>query len=193
MIRKWLQNEKTKGVCVRVTDCQDKGRAYVAKYQYLTVLSVMPKIKKTPLKDALSSTQARLKKKKDAAAQASIQKAKGMATKSIAKPRRSTMPFQATDKILLIGEGDFSFSVALLQHPPPPLEHLVPANITATSYDTEDECYIKYSGAQQYVRVLREHGAHVLFGVDATKLEKTSALKGRTFDRIVWNFPHAGE
>jgi len=153
----------------------------------------MPKIKKTPLKDALSSTQARLKKKKDAAAQASIQKAKGMATKSIAKPRRSTMPFQATDKILLIGEGDFSFSVALLQHPPPPLEHLVPANITATSYDTEDECYIKYSGAQQYVRVLREHGAHVLFGVDATKLEKTSALKGRTFDRIVWNFPHAGK
>ena len=158
--------------------------------QYLTLLSLMPKIKKTSLKNALSSTQARLRKKKDAAAQASIQKVKGAA---IAKPRRSTIPFQSTDNILLIGEGDFSFSVALLQHPPLPLEHLPPANITATSYDSEDECYIKYSEAQQYVRVLRENGVQVLFGVDATKLEKTSALKGKMFDHIVWNFPHAGE
>ena len=152
----------------------------------------MPKIKKTSLKEALSSTQARLKKK-NAAAQAFVQKAKGVATKGIAKPRRSTIPFKSSDKILLVGEGDFSFSVALLQHPPPPLEHLTPANITATTYDTEDECYIKYSEARQYVRVLRENGAHIMFGVDATKLEKSSALKGRTFDRIVWNFPHAGE
>ncbi len=158
------------------------------KNQYLTVLSVMAKIKKTSLKEALSSTQARLKKKKkDSAAQAS----KGVATNSIVK--RSTIPFRSTDRILLIGEGNFSFSVALLQHPPLPLEHLPPSNITATTYDTEDECYIKYSEARQYVRVLRENGAHVLFAVDATKLEKTSALKGRTFDRIVWNFPHAGE
>ncbi|KAH8991974.1 hypothetical protein EDB92DRAFT_1859242 [Lactarius akahatsu] len=153
----------------------------------------MVKIKKTSLKEALSSTQARLKKKKkDAAVHASIQKAKGVATN--AKPlRRSTIPFNSSDKILLIGEGDFSFAVALSQHPPPPLEYLVPANITATAYDTEDECYSKYSEAQQYVRVLRESGAQVLFGVDATKLEKTSALKGKTFDRIVWNFPHAGK
>lgn len=153
----------------------------------------MAKIKKTSLKEALSSTQARLRKKKDAATQASNQKAKAVAKKGIAKPRRSTIPFKASDKILLIGEGDFSFSVALLRHPPPPLEHLTPANITATTYDTEGECYSKYSEAQQYVRVLRENGAHVLFGVDATKLEKTSALKGRTFDHIVWNFPHAGK
>jgi 25S rRNA (uracil2634-N3)-methyltransferase len=151
----------------------------------------MAKIKKISLKEALSSTQARLKKKKkDAAAQAFIQKAKGDGS---SKPRRSTIPFKSTDKILLIGEGNFSFSVALLQHPPLPLEHLPSANITATTSDTEDECYIKYTEARQYVRVLRENGAHVLFGVDATKLEKTSALKGRTFDRIVWNFPHAGE
>jgi 25S rRNA (uracil2634-N3)-methyltransferase len=41
--------------------------------------------------------------------------------------------------------------------------------------------------------VLREKGARVLFGVDATRLEKTSALKGKVFDRIVWNFPHVGK
>ncbi|KAH9176903.1 hypothetical protein EDB89DRAFT_2065112 [Lactarius sanguifluus] len=113
----------------------------------------MVKIKKTSLKEALSSTQARLKKKKDAAGALPLFK-----------------KLRSSDKILLIGEGDFSFA-----------------------YDTEDECYNKYSEAQQCVRVLRESGAQVLFGVDATKLEKTSALKGKTFDRIVWNFPHAGK
>lgn|SRR6266404_2153153 len=158
----------------------------------------MAKIKKTSLKATLSSAQARLTRKKDTAtAQAIARKARKVPTHAQVlrthSPRRSTIPFKSSDKILLIGEGNFSFSLALLQHPPPPLDHLLPAHITATTYDTEDECYIKYSEAQEYVRVLRENGVQVLFSVDATKLEKTSALKGKTFDRIVWNFPHAGE
>ncbi|KAI0307623.1 hypothetical protein B0F90DRAFT_1675363 [Multifurca ochricompacta] len=161
----------------------------------------MAKIKRTKksLKAALSSTQARLNKNKKqaegAAAQTLIQRAKGagIKVKGTAKSRRSIIPFKASDKILLIGEGNFSFSVALLQHPPPLLEHLPPANITATTYDTEEGCYAKYPDAELYVHLLREKGARVLFGVDATKLEKTSALKGNAFDRIVWNFPHAGE
>jgi len=33
----------------------------------------------------------------------------------------------------------------------------------------------------------------VLFGIDATKLQKHPVLKGRRWDRIVWNFPHAGK
>ena len=36
-------------------------------------------------------------------------------------------------------------------------------------------------------------GAAVLFGVDATRLDRCAALRGRLFDRVVWNFPHAGE
>lgn len=32
----------------------------------------------------------------------------------------------------------------------------------------------------------------VLFGVDATKLEDCKALRGRRWDRAVWNFSHAG-
>jgi 25S rRNA (uracil2634-N3)-methyltransferase len=161
----------------------------------------MVKSKKTSLKAALSSAQARLKKRKQAesaAAQVFDQKVnRGRAkTKTKAKARnarRSTIPFKVSDNILLIGEGNFSFAVALLQHPPAPLEHLPPPNITATVYDTEGECYAKYPDAEPCVRMLREKGAQVLFGVDASKLEKTSALKGRVFDRIVWNFPHAGE
>jgi 25S rRNA (uracil2634-N3)-methyltransferase len=157
----------------------------------------MVKLKKGLLKKSLSSAQARLKKKKQVEDATAHQQAKGVAGKKGAaksqNPRRSTIPFKASDRILLIGEGDFSFAVALLQHPPAPLDHLSPANITATALDTEKECHTKYPDAEQNVRVLREKGTQVLFGVDATRLEKTPALKGKVFDRIVWNFPHAGE
>lgn len=151
----------------------------------------MVRIKQKSLKKSLSSAQARLKKKKETEDAAAHKQAKRTA-KGL-KPRRSTIPFKASDRILLIGEGNFSFALALLQHPPAPLNHLPPANITATALDTEKECNAKYPDAEENVRVLREKGARVLFGVDATKLEKTSALKGKVFDRIVWNFPHAGE
>jgi 25S rRNA (uracil2634-N3)-methyltransferase len=158
----------------------------------------MAKTKKVSLKAALESTQTRLKKKKraeDAATLAIKQRAGGKSTAKAQtrNPRRSTIPFEASDKILLIGEGNFSFAVALLQHPPTSLEHLPPASVVATTYDAEEKCYAKYPDAEQNVRVLREKGAQVLFNVDATKLERTSALKGKAFDRIVWNFSHAGE
>jgi 25S rRNA (uracil2634-N3)-methyltransferase len=152
----------------------------------------MVRSKKASLRAALSSAQARLKMKKQVEDAAMHERAKSATTKG-QNLRRSTIPFKALDNILLVGEGNFSFAVALLQHPPTPLDNLPPANITATAFDTEEECYTKYPDAEQNVRVLREKGAHVLFGVDATTLEKTSALKRRVFDRIVWNFPHAGE
>jgi hypothetical protein len=178
---------------VRGTDSWLRERSCL----YLTVLCCpqrysMAKVKKASLKAALSSNQARLKKRKQAEDAATHQQAKGATAKGRIL-RRSTIPFKAVDKILLVGEGNFSFAVALLQHPPAPLDHLPPANIVATAFDTEEECYAKYPDAEQNVRVLRESGVQVLFGIDATKLEKTSTLKGKVFDRIVWNFPHAGE
>ncbi|EDR15301.1 uncharacterized protein LACBIDRAFT_228395 [Laccaria bicolor S238N-H82] len=107
--------------------------------------------------------------------------------------RRPTIPFRATDKILLIGEGNFSFARSLIEDPPTELQSLPPANITATAFDTEEECYAKYTEAEDIVAKIKERGVHVLFGVDGTKLEKHSALKGKKWDRIVWNFPHAGK
>jgi 25S rRNA (uracil2634-N3)-methyltransferase len=152
----------------------------------------MVRSKKASLRAALSSTQARLKKRKRVEDAATHERAKGVTAKG-QNLRRSTIPFKALDHILLVGEGNFSFAVALLKHPPTPLDHLPPANVIATAFDTEEECYTKYPDAELNVRALREKGAQVLFGVDATRLEKTSALKARVFDRIVWNFPHAGE
>ncbi|KAI0361075.1 hypothetical protein OH77DRAFT_1390413 [Trametes cingulata] len=152
--------------------------------------------KKTSLKAALASQQSRLRKKQEAvhASQHAERMKAGAQAKAKGKaPLRPTIPFAATDNILLIGEGNFSFARALAFHPPQPLEYLPPSNVTATAYDDEDHCYAKYPEAREIVAALREKGVTVLFGVDATRLEKCSALRGRTFDRIVWNFPHAGK
>ncbi|KAF7323153.1 DUF2431 domain-containing protein [Mycena chlorophos] len=101
-----------------------------------------------------------------------------------------------TDKILLIGEGNFSFARALaVRNPPsiePSLQSLTSRNFTATAYDIE-ECYSKYAEAEEIVQYLRAAGAEVLFGVDATRLERVGALKGRKWDKIAWNFPRAGK
>lgn len=159
----------------------------------------MTKGKKTSLKASLSSQQSRLKKKQEAiqAASHATHKPQKASTKGKAKAKTTSkpayIPFTPTNKILLVGEGNFSFTKALALNPPPSLEYLPAENITATAYDSEPECYEKYPDAEEIVKQLREKGVEVLFGVDATKLEKCTPLKGRRFDKIVWNFPHAGK
>ncbi|KAH7915679.1 hypothetical protein BJ138DRAFT_914812 [Hygrophoropsis aurantiaca] len=150
--------------------------------------------KKSSLKATLQSQQTRLKiKQKAKHAAEAAEKGKQIKGKGKAPSLRPTIPFKVTDKILLIGEGNFSFARALLVSAPQSLEHLPPSNITATAYDSEQECYEKYPEAQDIVNILRAKGAHILFGIDATNLEKAQALKGKRWDRIVWNFPHAGK
>jgi len=155
----------------------------------------MAKGKKGSLKAALSSQQSRLKKKDEAiqAARISEQKGKRNSQAKEAPPRSPTIPFMSSDTILLVGEGNFSFTRALVIDPPASLQYLPAENVTATAYDEEKECYLKYPEAEGIVVGLREKGVQVLFQVDATKLEKCHALRGRRFDKIVWNFPHAGK
>lgn len=156
----------------------------------------MAKGKKTSLKSTLQSQQSRLENKKNVehAAQVAVRnRKKNPQSKGKAPLPQCTIPFNPTDRILLIGEGNFSFARALTINAPTSLEDLPPSNVTATAYDTEEDCYMKYPEAQIIVQGLREMGIEVLFNVDATKLDKVSALKGKRWDRIVWNFPHAGE
>lgn len=158
------------------------------------------------LKAALKSQQSRLKTnqqrlhasqvvehKMRMQVQRSSTSLKGKAKQtSIHPPRRPTIPFKSTDTVLLIGEGNFSFARALIQSPALELG-LLPNNITATAYDSEQQCYEKYPEAKLIVSDLRSSGMEILFSVDGTCLEKNSSLKGRRWDRVVWNFPHAGE
>ena len=148
--------------------------------------------KKSSLQTALLNQQSRLKQKAQIAQAAKSNEKAKAAKKQTGKKRTTTIPFAPTDKILLIGEGNFSFAHALVIDPPSQLQHLPPQNVTATAYDSEEECLRKYPDVREKIDALRTRGINVLFGVDATKLEKVSQLKGKRWDKVVWNFPHAG-
>ncbi|KAG8948660.1 hypothetical protein FRC04_009425 [Tulasnella sp. 424] len=107
------------------------------------------------------------------------------------EPKRYTIPFEEDDRILLIGEGNFSFTLSLIKN-----HHIPPYNILATTLDSETDCYAKYpNDASAIVSELRNLGARVVFGADATKLEKSKDViqaKGG-WNKVVFNFPHAGK
>ncbi|CAG8451442.1 6712_t:CDS:2 [Ambispora leptoticha] len=96
-------------------------------------------------------------------------------------------PYKQGESILLVGEGNFSFACSLA-------EHILTTGetITATSYDNEELVYEKYEDARENIKILREYGATVLFEIDGTLLEKYKVLKGKRFDKIIFNFPHVG-
>ncbi|XP_054797490.1 heavy metal-associated isoprenylated plant protein 41-like [Prosopis cineraria] len=64
-------------------------------------------------------------------------------------------------------------------------------NIVASSLDTYDQLK-KYKRAMSNAIALTKLGATVLHGVDATQMKSHDDLKTREFDRIIFNFPHAG-
>lgn len=51
---------------------------------------------------------------------------------------------------------------------------------------------INYKHAKSNLESLKKLGASLLHGVDATKMRFHADLKMRKFDRIIYNFPHAG-
>ncbi|KAH9312857.1 hypothetical protein KI387_027892 [Taxus chinensis] len=102
-------------------------------------------------------------------------------------------PFQSTlvhysslHRILLVGEGDFSFSSALAT------AFGCAENIVATSLDTRETVLGFYKSAANSIWNLLSRGACVLHGVDATRMDQLVILSGTMFDRVVFNFPHSG-
>ncbi|KAK5858476.1 hypothetical protein PBY51_002611 [Eleginops maclovinus] len=86
--------------------------------------------------------------------------------------------------ILLVGEGNFSFSASVSQL-------YSETNITATCLQHQDEA-LRHEGSATNIQSIQDSGGEVLFGVDCTKLAQCASLKGRVFDRVVFNFPHCG-
>lgn len=130
--------------------------------------------------------QGKSKQKPDAELVGPIAQGKGKG-----KERR-TYPFDDDDHILLLGEGNFSFAISLLHEP-----HNHPGSLlVATAFDSEIDCYAKYPDAEANVALIRSLGARVEFNVDATDLQKTAKAilrdHAQGFERIVFNFPHAG-
>ncbi|KAF6153856.1 hypothetical protein GIB67_001089 [Kingdonia uniflora] len=91
----------------------------------------------------------------------------------------------SSHRILLVGEGDFSFSASLA------MAFGSATNMVATSLDPLGFLKENYMKAISNIGELKSRGCIVLHRIDATKMADNS-LKGMIFDRIVYNFPHAG-
>ncbi|GLJ08329.1 hypothetical protein SUGI_0086600 [Cryptomeria japonica] len=96
------------------------------------------------------------------------------------------MHYSSLQSILLVGEGNFSFSSALAT------AFGRAQNIVATSLDRKGNVFRVYDRAYSSIRNLQRRGASVLYKVDATRLHEIEELSARKFDRIVYNPPHAG-
>ncbi|VVB00147.1 unnamed protein product [Arabis nemorensis] len=94
--------------------------------------------------------------------------------------------YSSNHQILLVGEGDFSFSHSLA------ISFGSASNICASSLDSYDDVVRKYKNARSNLETLKRLGASLFHGVDATKLHFHPYLHFRRFDRIIFNFPHAG-
>ncbi|KAF7141674.1 hypothetical protein RHSIM_Rhsim06G0233400 [Rhododendron simsii] len=92
----------------------------------------------------------------------------------------------SSHQILLVGEGDFSFSLSLAH------SFGSASNIVASSLDSFAELTKKYKQVKSNLVKLVKLGAYLLHEVDATSMKLHTDLQMRKFDRIIFNFPHAG-
>jgi 25S rRNA (uracil2634-N3)-methyltransferase len=106
--------------------------------------------------------------------------------------RQPILPFHPSENILLIGEGDLSFSNSLTTH------HTC-KHITATVYESSpSELLEKYPHIAENIKAIEEGGGVVRYGVDAMKMKPFTIQKfdkGRReglMDRVFFNFPHVG-
>ncbi|CAN8097438.1 unnamed protein product [Discula destructiva] len=101
-----------------------------------------------------------------------------------------TIPFSPEDAILLVGEGDLSFSRALVEH------HYC-ENVTATVLEASlEELTEKHPHVAENVDYIEGDGSKIIYGVDAKKMGPWIRKAGKEsvgiFDRIIFNFPHVG-
>ncbi|KAL7130732.1 hypothetical protein ABFS83_13G153500 [Erythranthe nasuta] len=94
--------------------------------------------------------------------------------------------YSSRHRILMVGDGDFSFSASLA------VAFGRASNMTATSLDSLDFLMKNYWKAKLNIEELRSRGCTVIHGVDVTKMANHYSLGHLKFDRIVYNFPYAG-
>eukprot|EP00747_Dinoflagellata_sp_TGD_P193714 gnl/TRDRNA2_/TRDRNA2_60233_c0_seq1.p1 gnl/TRDRNA2_/TRDRNA2_60233_c0~~gnl/TRDRNA2_/TRDRNA2_60233_c0_seq1.p1 ORF type:complete len:310 (+),score=75.02 gnl/TRDRNA2_/TRDRNA2_60233_c0_seq1:79-1008(+) len=94
--------------------------------------------------------------------------------------------YPGDERVLLVGEGNFSFARALCIHLGSG------AGLYATSYDDDSTLKAKYTDAPAIRKEIEDkYGATVLTGIDATRLHEVREFRA-AFSKIIWNFPHIG-
>lgn len=89
-------------------------------------------------------------------------------------------------RLLTIGDGDFSFSLALAKIVGPKVK------MVATSHESLETVRTTYGPVymDEILSALQQdYNAEVLHGLDATSEESLNKLGKHAFHRIVWNFP----
>jgi hypothetical protein len=99
------------------------------------------------------------------------------------KGKQGTLGYTSGMRVLTIGDGDFSFSLAIARIS-------TGKGLVATSYESRETLREVYPGIQETLSELESLGAKIHFNVDATNIQATVASATTVkFDRIVWNFP----
>eukprot|EP01083_Nonionella_stella_P267968 905562_1 len=91
--------------------------------------------------------------------------------------------YSSTDKILFIGEMDFSLANAIASE-------IGGHNITATAYYSSVASINCRTEAIQNINSLKEKGAVIELGVDGTNMSDSS-LRYKTFDKVIFGFPYS--
>lgn len=141
---------------------------------------------------AVSAAKPSAKKQKMGATDAKAQPAP---KQTVQASQKHVPPFNEFDHILLVGEGDFSFTHSLVH------EHGC-ANVTATSFDSEQEVHDKYPNFKDVHAQLTALTPPVPLhhSIDATKLSTYKHLRCQRddqdeeqgWDTICFQFPHTG-
>ena len=107
-------------------------------------------------------------------------------------------------KILLLGEGNFSFTLSLCTRLKGLLDSVLfsgrKITLVTSAFDSESEISRKYPEASHTANQLQKFeqlDIHILYNIDSTKpyleqLSSTSASCVGKFDSIIFNFPHLG-
>lgn len=82
-------------------------------------------------------------------------------------------------RILLVGEGDFSYSADLCSQP------CASRHVIATTMDSNETLPRLFPRALDHVAIVVNHGGHVIYGVDATSLSTHPLIQG-PFDVVRW-------
>jgi 25S rRNA (uracil2634-N3)-methyltransferase len=84
---------------------------------------------------------------------------------------RATVPYRREQRVLLLGEGNFSFAAALARM------FGVAENLVCTAYDSREAAAAKYPQLEENLAALAEAAAPAHFGIDARELHQHTGWK----------------